>query len=158
MSVRGLVGFLKLALAAALLLICGPALADKRVALVIGNSAYKSAPKLGNPVNDANLIGGMFKKAGFDTVDVRRTELSAKTRRAILGAEPSGPVAGFEFLELISLRARIEQHEIGNRIVELAQLLAEHRAKRWSHERRAREVAASEQVDGLKMLLRLRLH
>jgi len=36
-----------------------PALADKRVALVIGNSAYKSAPKLANPVSDAALIGGM---------------------------------------------------------------------------------------------------
>jgi len=47
---------------------CSPALADKRVALIIGNSAYKSAPKLGNPVNDASLVGGMFKKAGFDSV------------------------------------------------------------------------------------------
>ena len=27
-------------------LACGPAQAEKRVALVIGNSAYKSAPKL----------------------------------------------------------------------------------------------------------------
>jgi len=33
---------------------CGPALAERRVALVIANSAYKSAPRLTtNPVNDA---------------------------------------------------------------------------------------------------------
>ncbi len=45
---------------------CGSARAEKRVALVIGNSAYKSAPRLTNPVNDATLVGGMLKKAGFD--------------------------------------------------------------------------------------------
>ncbi|WP_338318915.1 caspase family protein, partial [Bradyrhizobium ottawaense] len=57
--------------------------ADRRVALVIGNSAYKSAPKLSNPVNDATLVGGMFKKAGFDSVDVR-LDLSASEMRRML--------------------------------------------------------------------------
>ncbi|MBV8920309.1 MAG: caspase family protein [Bradyrhizobium sp.] len=52
-------------------LACGSAHAEKRVALVIGNSAYKSVPKLTNPVNDAVLIGGMLKKAGFDSVDTK---------------------------------------------------------------------------------------
>jgi uncharacterized caspase-like protein len=52
-------------------LACGSAHAEKRVALVIGNSAYKSVPKLTNPVNDAGLVGGMFKKAGFDSVDIK---------------------------------------------------------------------------------------
>ncbi|KYG98758.1 caspase (peptidase) [Bradyrhizobium sp. DOA1] len=64
-------------------LVCGPAHADRRVALVIGNSAYKSAPKLNNPVNDATLVGGMFKKAGFDSVDVR-LDLSASEMRRML--------------------------------------------------------------------------
>ncbi|WP_407189011.1 caspase domain-containing protein [Bradyrhizobium centrosematis] len=64
-------------------LTCGPAHADRRVALVIGNSAYKSAPKLGNPVNDATLVGGMLKKAGFDSVDVR-LDLSASEMRRML--------------------------------------------------------------------------
>ncbi|WP_035966178.1 caspase family protein [Bradyrhizobium sp. YR681] len=62
---------------------CSPALADKRVALVIGNSAYKSAPKLGNPVNDAALIGGMLKKSGFDTVDVRQDLNAPEMRKAL---------------------------------------------------------------------------
>ena len=62
---------------------CSPALADKRVALVIGNSAYKSAPKLGNPVNDAALIGGILKKAGFDTVDVRQDLSAPEMRKAL---------------------------------------------------------------------------
>ena len=64
-------------------LCCGPAHAQKRVALVIGNSAYKSAPKLGNPVNDADLIGGMFKKAGFDTVDIRLDLGASEMRRSL---------------------------------------------------------------------------
>ncbi|MCK1734162.1 caspase family protein [Bradyrhizobium sp. 138] len=64
-------------------LTCGSAHADRRVALIIGNSAYKSAPKLNNPVNDATLIGGMFKKAGFDSVDVR-LDLSASEMRRML--------------------------------------------------------------------------
>ncbi|WBL76087.1 caspase family protein [Bradyrhizobium xenonodulans] len=50
---------------------CGPAMAEKRVALVVGNSAYKNVARLANPANDAALVGGMFRKAGFDTVDVK---------------------------------------------------------------------------------------
>ncbi|WP_439409554.1 caspase family protein [Bradyrhizobium sp. DASA03076] len=50
---------------------CGSAHAEKRVALVIGNSAYKNVAKLANPANDAALVGGMFKKAGFDAIDVK---------------------------------------------------------------------------------------
>ncbi|SDI02476.1 Uncharacterized protein, contains caspase domain [Bradyrhizobium sp. Rc2d] len=62
---------------------CSPALADKRVALVIGNSAYKSVPKLANPVNDAGLIGAMLRKAGFDTVDVRQDLNASEMRKAL---------------------------------------------------------------------------
>lgn len=69
------------------------ALAEKRVALVIGNSAYKSVPRLQNPRNDAAAVVGMFQRAGFDTVDskldlgvsdMRRAlrEFGAKTRDA----------------------------------------------------------------------------
>ncbi|MFK4506291.1 caspase family protein [Bradyrhizobium daqingense] len=62
---------------------CAPAQAQKRVALVIGNSAYKSVPKLANPANDAGLIGGMLKKAGFDTVDVRQDLSAPEMRKAL---------------------------------------------------------------------------
>ncbi|MBR0845309.1 caspase family protein, partial [Bradyrhizobium liaoningense] len=62
---------------------CGSAQAEKRVALVIGNSAYKSVPKLTNPANDATLVGGMFKKAGFDNVDVRLDLNAADMRRSL---------------------------------------------------------------------------
>ncbi|TWA97263.1 caspase family protein [Bradyrhizobium stylosanthis] len=62
---------------------CGAAHAEKRVALVIGNSAYKSAPRLSNPVNDASLVGGMLKKAGFDQVDIKLDLNAAEMRRAL---------------------------------------------------------------------------
>lgn len=64
-------------------LVCGTAHAERRMALVIGNSAYKSVPKLSNPANDATLVGGMFKKAGFDWIDIK-TDLNASEMRKAL--------------------------------------------------------------------------
>jgi uncharacterized caspase-like protein len=72
---------------------CGSALAEKRVALVIGNSAYKNVPRLTNPANDASLVAEMFKNAGFDAIttklnlnvgEMRKTlrEFGASTRDA----------------------------------------------------------------------------
>lgn len=62
---------------------CASAHAERRVALVIGNSAYKSAPRLTNPVNDATLVGGMLRKAGFDLVEVKLDLNAAEMRRAL---------------------------------------------------------------------------
>jgi len=45
------------------------ALAEKRVALIIGNSAYQKVAKLSNPANDATAIAAMFKSAGFESVE-----------------------------------------------------------------------------------------
>jgi Caspase domain len=52
----------------ALLAVCcasAPALADKRVALVIGNSNYQNVVALTNPANDATAITEMLKKASL---------------------------------------------------------------------------------------------
>jgi Caspase domain len=49
----------------------GQAFADKRVALVIGNSSYAQAPALDNPVNDATAVTVMLKGAGFQVVETR---------------------------------------------------------------------------------------
>jgi hypothetical protein len=43
-------------------------LAEKRLALVIGNSEYKNGTSLKNPVNDANLVEGTLKELGFDVL------------------------------------------------------------------------------------------
>ena len=58
-----------------------PAAPDpSRLALIIGNSAYRDSP-LVNPANDAKAVGGLFAQAGF-TVD---SHLDA-TRSAMLAA------------------------------------------------------------------------
>jgi hypothetical protein len=46
--------------------ICGPAIAENRLALVVGNSAYQAVPALPNPANDARAVAGFLTKAGFD--------------------------------------------------------------------------------------------
>jgi uncharacterized caspase-like protein len=59
-----------------------PALAETRLALVIGNSNYKSVTPLPNPVNDAKAIADDLKAAAFDVTladDLGQSDL----RRAI---------------------------------------------------------------------------
>lgn len=46
--------------------VVSPALArDRRVALLIGNGAYQHAPRLSNPVNDAEALGATLRGLGF---------------------------------------------------------------------------------------------
>jgi uncharacterized caspase-like protein len=45
-----------------------PAHADKRVALVVGNSAYVNISRLDNPVNDARLMADTLRSLGFTLV------------------------------------------------------------------------------------------
>ncbi len=55
----------------AVLLIAGAAhaaLAEKRVALVIGNGAYTNAPPLTNPKNDAEDMAAALKALGFTVI------------------------------------------------------------------------------------------
>jgi formylglycine-generating enzyme required for sulfatase activity len=70
-------------LAAALCATAGQAHAEKRVALVIGNSAYRNVPSLPNPTNDADQVAALFKSAGFSTVELRHDLGIAEMRRAI---------------------------------------------------------------------------
>jgi uncharacterized caspase-like protein len=67
--------------------------AERRVALVIGNSSYIHAPALDNPVNDVTAVSVMLEGAGFQVVETRNNldntamrrvirEFSAKTRDA----------------------------------------------------------------------------
>jgi uncharacterized caspase-like protein len=71
----------------------GIARAEKRVALVIGNSAYKNAPTLMNPKNDAQDIGKSLRDLGFFTIvatDLDRNGMNDvldRFSRAVGGAE-----------------------------------------------------------------------
>src|SRR5271156_3518363 len=68
-------GFLVGVIALAAALLCGSAAqAERRVALVIGNSAYKNATSLPNTINDANAVAALFRSVGFEVV-TSRTDL-----------------------------------------------------------------------------------
>src|SRR3954453_2833615 len=70
--------------AAAILATTGvSAFAEKRVALVIGNSAYKNVTRLQNPANDAAAVVAMFGRAGFDSVDAKLDLSVVDMRRAL---------------------------------------------------------------------------
>lgn len=66
---------------------------DKRVALVIGNSAYQFTPQLANPKNDAEDLATALEKLGFHVISGFDLDKSAMDRlilefaRALSGAE-----------------------------------------------------------------------
>ena len=87
------VAFAVCSLLAAAVLAPSPAAAQKRVALVVGNSAYTQAPALLNPANDANDMAAAFKELGITVIlglDLDKRGFDAKVRefsRAVIGAD-----------------------------------------------------------------------
>jgi Caspase domain/Putative peptidoglycan binding domain len=57
--------------------------AEKRVALVVGNSNYKNVARLPNPEKDATAMGKLFRDAGFDTVIEANNVGNLEFKRAI---------------------------------------------------------------------------
>ena len=57
--------------------------AQKRVALVVGNSAYQNVPQLANPAHDAESIAKMLRDAGFDSVELKVNVGNLEFKRAI---------------------------------------------------------------------------
>jgi hypothetical protein len=84
MNRRGLI--LGLVLAAALTgLGLAPASAGaKRVALVIGNSAYRNVPELPNPANDASDVAAVLRRLGF-AVTLMTNATFDQMRRGLIG-------------------------------------------------------------------------
>ena len=57
--------------------------AETRVALVIGNGAYRNAPPLRNPAGDANAVAASLRRLGFNVVvgtDLDQQEMIGKLR------------------------------------------------------------------------------
>jgi uncharacterized caspase-like protein len=67
------------------------AAADRRVALVIGNSTYKNASSLPNTINDSTAIAALFKSVGFEVVisraDLGVVDFKRAVREFLLTAE-----------------------------------------------------------------------
>ncbi|GAB1717238.1 MAG: hypothetical protein NTAFB05_22800 [Nitrobacter sp.] len=83
MSLRRYLDLFGFLLAAVTALICQPASAETRVALVIGNSEYRNVPRLANPDNDAAAFARTMEQAGFDVVEARHDLTGAEMRRAL---------------------------------------------------------------------------
>lgn len=69
---------LKLMVSASMVLAAGSAFAENRIALVIGQSAYRSVPALPNPANDAKAVTQMLTDSGFEVstaADLSQNEL-----------------------------------------------------------------------------------
>jgi hypothetical protein len=58
-------------------------LADTRVALVIGNGAYRNVPRLTNPANDAADVAAALKLVGFETIVATDLDRAAMDEAAI---------------------------------------------------------------------------
>jgi len=67
------------------------AAAERRVALVIGNSVYKNASSLPNTINDATAIAALFKSVGFEVVisrnDLGVVDFKRSVREFLITAE-----------------------------------------------------------------------
>jgi len=66
-----------------MVLVPATALADKRVALIVGNSSYQAVPQLPNPSRDASSVAKMFRDAGFDSVEIQLNVGNLEFKRAI---------------------------------------------------------------------------
>jgi uncharacterized caspase-like protein len=74
-------------LVCAVMLIClgvAPGHAEKRVALVIGNGAYRNSSQLPNPANDARDVAAALNRSNFETIvglDLDRAGMDAAAIR-----------------------------------------------------------------------------
>ncbi len=79
-------------------IICGPAHADRRVALIVGNSEYLNVPRLANPANDARLVADTLQALGFVVVGgVAQLDLDESKFRQLVrdfGAQLQGADVG----------------------------------------------------------------
>src|ERR1700726_788452 len=83
--IRRLVSMTALIAGAILSMVLAPdaAWAEKRVALIVGNSTYQTVPQLPNPARDASSVAKLFRDAGFDTVDVQLNVGNLEFKRSI---------------------------------------------------------------------------
>src|SRR5438270_475425 len=100
---------------------CSSAFAEKRVALVIGNSNYQKVARLSNPVNDATAIAAMLRAAGFDLVEsrlnlgvgeMRRTlrDFGTKTRDADMAVHAPAPIRSDSYVQLVLVHNNLGDH------------------------------------------------
>ncbi|MGY8662747.1 caspase family protein [Bradyrhizobium sp. UFLA05-109] len=76
--------FLFAAISIAAFLVSGnAAFADKRVAFVVGNAAYKNVPQLPNPAIDSKAMARVLRNVGFDVVEGSNLTRDAMTAKLL---------------------------------------------------------------------------
>jgi hypothetical protein len=83
---------------ASLILFAVPAAAEKKVALVLGNSDYRHAKPLANPTRDAEAMANMLERMGFSVItgtDLDRQGMADKIRQFAAKAEDADTVLYF---------------------------------------------------------------
>ena len=77
----------------------------KRVALVIGNGAYRHAPVLENPVNDAGDVAAALKKLGFEVVEgLDLDEVGIRRTIKLFAERLTGAPSGFSSMPATACR------------------------------------------------------
>jgi hypothetical protein len=114
-----------------------PALADNRVALVIGNGAYFNVPHLPNPSHDAEDVATALKRSSFETMlatDLDKTamdEAMIKFARALRTADVamfyySGHALQFEGVNyLVPVDAKLDDEADLRRMVRVDDIVAD---------------------------------
>lgn len=101
------ISFLRLIAAFFCIVLALPAQAEQRVALVIGNAAYKNGAPLKNPVNDAKSMTSKLRSLGFEVVS-RENASQKDIQRAIaeFGRKLSPNTVGLFYYSGHGLQAR----------------------------------------------------
>lgn len=76
------------------------AAAEKRIALVIGNSSYRHLPKLASPANDARLMAEALKQIGFEVrlvLDAEEAVLREEVSRFSDALDEQGDIGLFYY-------------------------------------------------------------
>jgi len=79
---------------------CSAAFADKRVALVVGNSAYSAVAPLANPANDAADVAAKLKGLGFTVITGIDLDVAGFDQTERLALEPVllNPIRGSQHI------------------------------------------------------------
>jgi hypothetical protein len=79
-------GAMPMVIALVSLLSAGPATAEKRIALVVGNSAYQNITPLDNPRNDATLMAETLSGLALQLLFLKASESMGDHDSEVVGA------------------------------------------------------------------------
>jgi len=125
------------------------AVAEKRVALVIGNGAYQSTAALSNPANDASDMAAALKEVGFEVILARDVDKRAMERAIVQFARLSQDADA----SLFYYAGHGIQHRGNNYLVPIDARLEDEFSLNFELARVSDVITALEQARGVKVLI-----